>query len=442
MKKGRLRLKGQLNQFEEPPEHELIAGIAFLKKMDVLRTSCRVSKCPNAQKRRTPPKSKGTRSKRNKLNFSGTNPLNFETRSMKKKEYLQSDWPEVGKSHMVFIESSLDNAPPIPYRIGYRFKAQVHTPEEKLPATWKCCPFGVEEWPLNHTPDLYVEKIQHYLRCPPLPGLIGEDSIELEIQGWIRVGNEKGAQLFTVCPSKISAQQNTCSVKDIPQSGLVAKVYDPIYISSGYLHEGFHCVDEWYTSETNTYRALIDLQGVGIPRYYGSYSLSIPLPQKNFSEATPSREVRLILIELVKGITMSEFSEPKYLPQQVRKNILRALIDLESQIYQRGINIGTLKSRNVILKEPIDGITKSKVVIVDFERAFNRRDVKRPVTDTSLENCTIPRPRRFACPYISPILRWGRQPHSFADWIDWEWNPWLEEEFRHAARGITPELRK
>ncbi|OQE27597.1 hypothetical protein PENSTE_c004G02820 [Penicillium steckii] len=305
---------------------------------------------------------------------------------MKKEEDLQSNWPDVGKNHMVFIESSLDNAPPIPYRIGYRFKAQVHTPEKKLPKIWRCCqPNEPSKLGLSVF-DSEEALLRRCLKCPPLPGVIGKDSIELEIQGWVRIGQENGAQLFTVCPSKRSSQQDTYSVKDMPQSGLIAK------------------------SSSN--------------------------------EATTKREVRMILIELVKGITMAEFSEPRDLPQQVRKNILCALIDLESQIFQKGIHIGTLRPRNVILKEPIDVITKPDVVIVDFERAFSRRDVKKPVTGASLENWAIPGPGRLAWPYTSPILLWDEPPDHFENWIDWEWKPWLHEEFRHTAHGITPKLRK
>jgi len=111
---------------------------------------------------------------------------------------------------------------------------------------------------------------------------------------------------------------------------------------------------------------------------------------------------------------MSDFDRSYRLLKQVRKNILLAIIDLESKIYHRGIDIGPLKPRNVILKEPIDD-SKSGVVIVDFENAFNRCDQKYPPNDPTLESVTIHDPKSYAGQYISPLLRRGEIPKRFID---------------------------
>ncbi|GLI78041.1 hypothetical protein PoHVEF18_006339 [Penicillium ochrochloron] len=51
----------------------------------------------------------------------------------------------------------------------------------------------------------------------------------------------------------------------------------------------------------------------------------------------------------------------------------------------------------------------------------------------------------FLGEYISPILRWKEvrgNGDSFSDWIDWDWDPWLEVEFVHTVSSIKPGTRE
>ena len=60
---------------------------------------------------------------------------------------------------------------------------------------------------------------------------------------------------------------------------VVAKIYDPLYIDNDELYVNpFVAADKDYTHEVAAYKAFSDLQGLMIPKYYGSYSLDVPTP--------------------------------------------------------------------------------------------------------------------------------------------------------------------
>jgi hypothetical protein len=104
----------------------------------------------------------------------------------------------------------------------------------------------------------------------------------------------------------------------IPQSTLVAKVFDPLYFDDddGYL-DPFRAMDQFYTHEAGTYQALKELQGQGISHYYGSYPISLPLPGKSHG----NREVRMVLLEYIQGIPMSRV-RPEQLSKASRQRII------------------------------------------------------------------------------------------------------------------------
>lgn len=54
------------------------------------------------------------------------------------------------------------------------------------------------------------------------------------------------------------------------------------------------------------------------------------------------------------------------------------------------------------------------------------------------------RVNNFLGHYILPLLRWKAakaQLYAFSDWVDWDWDCWLEVEFAHTVPSITPEMR-
>ncbi|KAL2005427.1 hypothetical protein VTN00DRAFT_2638 [Thermoascus crustaceus] len=85
---------------------------------------------------------------------------------------------------------------------------------------------------------------------------------------------------------------------------LLAKFYDPLYFDHVQDDaDPFLCVDRAYTHEAAAYEMLKPLQRTIIPRYYGSFTLELSIPNK---EAI--RSVRFILLELVVGIDMTKLN--------------------------------------------------------------------------------------------------------------------------------------
>ncbi|KAK2789858.1 hypothetical protein FQN53_001221 [Emmonsiellopsis sp. PD_33] len=95
----------------------------------------------------------------------------------------------------------------------------------------------------------------------------------LEIIDAIRAGDNHSAQLVTVLVKQVSPQNTLPTDTKLP-----AKIYDPLY----YDHEQddadpFLCVDRDYSQETAVYRSLPNLYGTIIPRYFGSFTLKLPV---------------------------------------------------------------------------------------------------------------------------------------------------------------------
>ncbi|OJJ70272.1 hypothetical protein ASPBRDRAFT_56092 [Aspergillus brasiliensis CBS 101740] len=309
--------------------------------------------------------------------------------------------------------------PPVPYTLGWRFTAEYHSVPAPTLVTRGCC--------MNSESDKkerkHLSPVDRCLKRPPLPGGKGNDAVRLEILQLLKCGDGHNSQVFIVRLLASTSQS-------LPQDGteLVAKIYDPLYFNDdeGRLNP-FLCMDQYYTYEANVYKALGEFQGRGIPRYYGSYSLDLPVDSKR------NRTVRMILIEHIQGITMAD-AEPKWFSQSTRQHILKAIVDLESRIYEKDIWLIDLEPRNVIVSSAAD--SQPRIVLIDFGHAlFNRRR----------DDPLAMQLNYFLGQYISPLLRWNDakgKTFAFSDWIDWDWDCWLETEFAHTAVSITPAMRE
>lgn len=174
------------------------------------------------------------------------------------------------------------------------------------------------------------------------------------------------------------------------------------------------------------YQTLAQYQGQGIPKFHGSYSLCIPVPGSSLS-----REVKMVLVQYIKGPSMLQLM-PEQLPQLVRQHIFRKMLDLESSIFEKDVDLVDLAPRNTILIRT--GEDRPEVVLIDFGDTQFRCD--RDYWDGEGS-------KMFQGQYISPLLRWkGGPPPGFESWVDWEWDSWLLKEFADTERTITPEMRK
>ncbi|GKZ38370.1 hypothetical protein AbraIFM66950_010527 [Aspergillus brasiliensis] len=309
--------------------------------------------------------------------------------------------------------------PPVPYTRGWRFTAQYHSVSAPTLVTRGCC--------INSRSDKkerkHLSPVDRCLKQPPLPGGKGNDTVRLEVLQLLKAGDGHNSQVFTVRLLASTSQS-------LPPDGteLVAKIYDPLYFDDdeGYLNP-FRCMDQYYTHEANAYKALGEFQGRGIPRYYGSYSLDLPV------DSIRTRTVRMILIEHIHGSTMAD-AEPESFSQSARQHIMKTIVDLESRIYEKDIWLIDLEPRNVIVSSAAN--SQPRVVLIDFGHAlFNRR--RDDPLAMQLNN--------FLGQDISPLLRWNdarAKKFGFSDWIDWDWNGWLETEFAHTAVSITPAMRE
>ncbi|KAL4782112.1 hypothetical protein BJX76DRAFT_369405 [Aspergillus varians] len=303
--------------------------------------------------------------------------------------------------------------PPVPYTSGWRFHAKSHTVPAPTLVVRDCC--------LSSENDMIERRrlspTDRCLKRPPLPGREGNDTVSLEVVDLLKAGDGHNCQVLTVRLLESTSQLLRFPQKDKDTDAglLVAKIYDPLYFDDdgGYLNP-FLCMDKYYTHEANAYTALSELQGQWIPKYYGSYSVSLPVDP----EHTVTRTVRMILIEHVQGSTMAD-TQPEEFSQSVRQGIMKSIVDLESRIYEKNLLLIDLEPRNVI---------------VDFL-----------ATDLVLYDPIFLKMNFFVGEYISPLLRWKKgdsKAWSFSDWVDWDWDSWLEAEFSYTAASITPEMRE
>ncbi|KAJ5584626.1 uncharacterized protein N7459_004426 [Penicillium hispanicum] len=313
--------------------------------------------------------------------------------------------------------------PPAPYTPGWRFTVQSHRNPPPTPVT-----------PRSLTNEKSDRRERHLLsvvdRCvlhPPLPGEMEDNTVTLEIVNLLQAGDTSHSQVFTVRVLSATPASMAAAALHLPpdDNKLVAKLYDPLYLDDddGYINP-FHCVDRHYTHEANTYERLAEFQGSKIPRFYGSYSLTLSVDSER------SRAVRMILIEYVQGTIMSAV-KPEDFPQSTRQKILRSIVDLESLIYEKDIFLKDLYPRNVILR-PSD---PTQVVFIDFGKLY---------FDRGPDEWWFKKSEWFLGQYISPILRWKKENAMgwFEGWIDWDWDSWIKEEFAHTVATITPEMRK
>ncbi|CAN6648607.1 hypothetical protein TRVA0_023S00870 [Trichomonascus vanleenenianus] len=211
-----------------------------------------------------------------------------------------------------------------PYIRNFRFTVRQHIAPPPTPVLWSCC--------LTDKPKLEdfmnVSRIERSLRYPPLTGQFGSGILDLKLLAPLAGGPNGHTQVFTV-----EAQSDLERVKRGQM--MVAKVYDPVFMDDeGGLFDSFHVADEHYTHEVRAYEELSEFQGGLIPKFYGSFSLDIPVTDEQ------TRAVRLILLEHIEGNTMEELGVQSF-SQKERQRMMKAVVDFESWVYERNILLRT-----------------------------------------------------------------------------------------------------
>lgn len=271
------------------------------------------------------------------------------------------------------------------------------------------------------------EQVDVLTRCllhPPSEGeLVPQESPRLQILDTIRAQDGKTSQLVTV--RVLSGGSSGLLGRD----DIVAKFYDPLYYNH-YLDDvdPFRYVNREYAREAAAYSRLPGSRITGIPEYYGSYSLEIPV-------ATESRFVRLILIQKADEISMDKL-DPRDLSLSQRQTIMKGILDIETQVYKHDVRNLDIHPRNVIVQNASSA--RPEIVIVAFGLSYLGRSYA-PEDGPEEEQAKLPGT------YISPLLRWGVQNEThflvmnFKEWITWNWNTWLKRE--HKDDEVTDHMR-
>lgn len=310
-----------------------------------------------------------------------------------------------------------ERKPRIPYVKGWCFNAQQHIPPPpvELNPSIECTVKDVDK-------SIKMKESHPFelcLRHPPIPGANGPSSLRLQINDTIRIGDRHHVQLVLVEVLAVNPP-----VKGLSQGQqVVAKLYDPMYIDDDQFYiNPFVAADKGYTYEAAAYMALADFQSSAISRYYGSYSLEISSGQTG-----RKRQVRLILMDFIPGQSMQSLN-PENIPQELRQNLMKSLIEFDTLVYSRNIVLTDLHPRNIIV---FDG----NAVFVDFADTYIGRG--------ALYMQSLFKDFEFRLDnYVSPLLRWNEDHNhvaEFENWyFDWDWQPWLQDEFANTARSITP----
>ncbi|XRM36688.1 hypothetical protein ABZX51_000179 [Aspergillus tubingensis] len=115
------------------------------------------------------------------------------------------------------------------------------------------------------------------------------------------------------------------------------------------------------------------------------------------------------------------------------QQIMKSVIEFESEVYRRDILLTDLSPRNVMMVPP-GSRRQCNLVFLDFAGALFGRKLDEPL---------LAGREFFLGQYISPILRWKKgMKLEFDDWIDWEWADWVDAEFAHTAHTNTPAMRE
>lgn len=315
--------------------------------------------------------------------------------------------------------------PPHSYISGQEFRAFSHVPPPPIyNRSWTAKTMRERE---------SVDPVERCIRNPPAPGQTGADPIHFKIIDSIRTGDKHAAQLVTV---QILGLPESISTIPSLDGHYVAKFYDTIYHdhTDEDAADPFLYVDRAYT-EVVAYEMLQPLQGTMIPTFYGSFTLELAIPDR-----VETRPVRLILIQLLPGISMNAL-DPAAFSQETRQAIMKGVVDIESLMYTYNVFHCDTNPRNVMVLQDNNPSSGSSlhVKLVDFGNSRHRVPYWEPW-------CTGVRAERFlpGVP-ISPLLRWDQSRHlpdEFRSWIDWDWNPWLDQECASTKDSITDNMIK
>lgn len=266
--------------------------------------------------------------------------------------------------------------PRLPYLPGFSVRISRHAP-----------PSGGEQSGFQQRPWLeesYLRTVTHseaVIGNPPVDGVEDSSSqAELVITSTIAIGSARGAQIVACTVNPLDG--------DAEPFEATAKIYDPLYYnfehSIGYYPRD--CVEEAdqdYMVETYAYEILdqTGYTGSSAPKYYRSWTFTLPIIFRGLSTARP---VRLILMELLKGATIRESriqnsynrgagTDAFHYPEEYRLEVLARAMDAYVRQRKGGVDQNDFAGRNIVLvpmqSEKVCGVFLPRIVLIDYNNA-------------------------------------------------------------------------
>lgn len=255
------------------------------------------------------------------------------------------------------------------------------------------------------------------------------------------IGNSRGAQVLL------------CSVQQASHAQpfkAVAKIYDPLYYSFsaslGSVPVDVVCrAESDYSSEAAAYEHLdeVHLTGGFAPKYFGSWTFTLPLKVSN---KTHQRSVRLVLMEYIDGISMLNVFAQNRGPHQdrdafhldlgYRLEVLARVMDGVVRQCHAGLCQRDLAPRNIMLSPPPQqhsGHTKppSRVVLIDYNTSLVYKKSKKTPGWTNTRKLPM-----------NPMQYFWNYSLEFAGWTPPEWyhhrdlfQKWLVDQFGGERRS-------
>lgn len=228
------------------------------------------------------------------------------------------------------------------------------------------------------------------------------------------------------CREGRGAQVVMCHIDSDKQHVLAAKIYDALYYS--YFDDWGPVDVTWnadrdYSKETAAYERLHPAGLEGVPRYYGSWTFEVAVP----NHPGVVRNVRMALMEYVEGISMLpllETGEHRLFSDAERLRIMARLMELQARMVGLGLRTIDMAPRNVVLTDP-----KSEAWVERGEMAVFIVDFGTVSIYDGMEPGLLPR---------SPLASYPRHcPVEFESWMPEEMASGYENEaYQEWARGL------
>ncbi|KAJ8103043.1 hypothetical protein POJ06DRAFT_280225 [Lipomyces tetrasporus] len=206
-----------------------------------------------------------------------------------------------------------------------------------------CSRYNESKPPLPYITDRERESIHPLERClihPPASGVTGHNTSLVKIVEPVRTEDRHNAKLVTIRTEYVPPELANASLQTVILSPkfIILSILIMSYV------DAFLFTDQEYSREAAAYTKLSFMQGTIIPKFYGTFTLGIPIPDKGIS-----RSVRLILLEAIPGKPMTQL-EPTDYSQAERQDIIKALalIEAESLLYTNDVWQRDIHPRNVL----------------------------------------------------------------------------------------------